>query len=335
MKSLKEICELAVLQNSRMLDDINNVPMYLILPLLSKIRNMKVEQVVKLERSNFGLIFESDFIWLHLLRVEFPNNIDHGFISNNDIISNYYTKFFQTDYLYDLNEFEKEYIERCIIEKLKKNPQKNKYELPPRMLYFKYENDTRKREERSAERLRMNVQEIAKEREKKQTVIVDAPFLLTNKKRGMGIWGNNRKRLSSYFHNKQNIKRQVSRVAFGGSAGRPIKEPPKSESTQLPAPLPPPVEIIRTPPDHLHTTKPVRPILKRKRPSNSNNIFLNTSTITTVSPTKRKPSLSPSPKAQPTQPSSRHNEPSQNCHKRKSLESYLKEKQFPKTGDPA
>nr|CAI6413617.1 CMF_HP1_G0006600.mRNA.1.CDS.1 [Saccharomyces cerevisiae] len=54
-----------------------------------------------------------------------------------------------------------------------KDIRNNKYRIPYRMLYSKYQQEVEKKQEESAERLRLEMQKLQQEKRKKQTIVVD------------------------------------------------------------------------------------------------------------------------------------------------------------------
>ncbi|SCV00039.1 LAME_0G07140g1_1 [Lachancea meyersii CBS 8951] len=228
-KSLSSLCELSLMRNHLMLQDVSNMPYRLIRNVLMKV---KLEQLCKLEETNSLLIFEDDEIWHNLLVKDYPLHVHESFLRKRGEIMNYFVSFIETydpSLLRDV-ELMKGYLRFAI----KKDPRHQKYKVPSRMLYFKYQAETVRKQELSTQRLRFQMQELQREKEKNQISALDDP-LYCEKRTKSGIKINDRSDLfvKSYKEHQRRqqhfksggydiSKRPVKRVAFGGQVGTPI-----------------------------------------------------------------------------------------------------------------
>ena len=131
---------------------------------------------MKLEKSNVLLIFDDDDLWLEILKQDFPTNVQEQFVSKRDSICKYYITFIKENDI-QLYHSAQDLIKLCIRQSVVKDTRNNKYRIPYRMLYSKYQQDVEKKQEESAERLRSEMLKLKQEREKKQTVVVDLSLI--------------------------------------------------------------------------------------------------------------------------------------------------------------
>lgn len=230
MSSLSELCEISLMRNYLQLHDVKNVPYRLIKNILFKV---KLEHLRKLEKSNVLLIFEDDELWLNFLRQDFPTSVHDCFVTKKDVIVQYYIKFIQENDP-SLLEQNADLINVHLQLSIRKDLTSSKFRKPYRMLYFKYQEDVVKKQEKSAERLRLQMEQIHEERKKKQTVVLDHTFYDQNQPRKtarnlskehhsdlfMKTIKEHGSRLRHFKSGGFNIaKRHATRVAFGGAAG--------------------------------------------------------------------------------------------------------------------
>ncbi|CAI4949289.1 CFC_HP_G0063210.mRNA.1.CDS.1 [Saccharomyces cerevisiae] len=120
------------------------------------------------------------------------------------------------------------------------------------MLYSKYQQEVEKKQEESAERLRLEMQKLQQEREKKQTIVVDHTvyFKKRNTKKTTRLHNephsqlymkslkDHESRLKHFKDGGFNIaKRHAQRVAFGGQAGGQSSSPKKGPLSIKPEPV--------------------------------------------------------------------------------------------------
>lgn len=305
MSSLSELCEISLMRNYLQLHDVKNVPYRLIKNILFKV---KLEHLCKLEKSNVLLVFEDDELWLNFLRQDFPTSVHDCFVTKKDVIIQFYLKFIQENDP-DLLKQDGDLINVHLQLFIRKELASGKFRKPYRMLYFEYQEDVVRKQEKSAERLRLQMEQIHEERKRKQTVVVDHSFYAQNQPRKTA------KNLSKEHHSdlfRRSVKehgsrlrhfksggfdiakRHATRVAFGGAAGggghvqtgvaerkvprNTINDPSieqcdsNVQQQQLPAQLP--VKKRRVDPPSI--------FLNRKRP----NIVINKGGVGGESPTK-------------------------------------------------
>ncbi|CEP63196.1 elongin A LALA0_S07e04632g [Lachancea lanzarotensis] len=229
VKSLSELCELTLMRNHLVLRSVSNVPYRLIRNVLMK---LKVEQLCKLEETNVLLIFEDDEIWRNLLAKDYPLHAGESFLRKRDEIMNYFVTFIEQHdpNLLDDAEVMKGFLRFAI----KKDPEIQKYRVPSRMLYFKYQADTVRKQELSTQRLRFQMQQLQQEKAKNQIAPLEDP-LYCEKRTKSGMKNSNRsdlfvksykehQRRQQHFKNGgfDSAKRPVNRVAFGGQVGTPV-----------------------------------------------------------------------------------------------------------------
>ena len=226
MEDLTTLCQNELIRNPKLIDNLSNVPYRLIKRVFEVIR-IKVEQLLMIERSNVFYIFEDDDIWLGLLKSEFPGNVHDSFISDGKIIREYYINEF-APVMETLSPLERERFKLCLHEKLRRDLETGKYRIPYRMLYFQYQEDIKRREAESAEKLRLTVQKINEERERKQTAVVDYSYILKSRRHGsrkrVVFWGPGSEGRAFGLSNQRQQqqmkkKKKPERLAFGGAAG--------------------------------------------------------------------------------------------------------------------
>lgn len=232
MKSLSDLCEITLMRNHSQLQEVKNIPYRLIHNILWKV---KMPQLVRLEKSNVLLVFEDDEMWLNFLRQDFPTSIHDCFITKKDEIKQYYLDFISENEP-EILDMDAEVIKMYFRSVIKKDFNKNKYRVPYRMLYQKYQEDAVKKQEKCTERLRLQMRQLQQERQKNQTVVVDQSFYLKNQPKR----SNNRMPYKDHQHSElfrksvrdhssrlrhfksggfDIAKRHSIRVAFGGAAG--------------------------------------------------------------------------------------------------------------------
>ncbi|EJS42082.1 ela1p [Saccharomyces arboricola H-6] len=291
MKSLRTLCEISLMRNHSNIQSVSNVPYHLLKKILQKV---KIPQLSKLEKSNVLLVFDDDELWLEFLKQDFPTNVHEQFVSKRDSICKYYLNFIRDNDM-ELYRSDQELIESCLRQSVLKDTRNNKYRIPYRMLYAKYQQEVEKKQEESAERLRLEMQKLQHEREKKQTIVVDHtvyfkkknPRKTTRSDNGphsqlyMKSLKDHESRLKHFKDGGFNIaKRHAQRVAFGGKAGRQpssLKQDPapfKKETSKINRQIDPPTA------ENKNAPPPSTPVKKRR--SESPSIFLN----------RKKPALS-------------------------------------------
>lgn len=244
MKSLSELCELTLMRNYSQLEEVKNIPYRLIRNILWKV---KMPQLVKLEKSNVLLVFEDDGMWLNFLKQDFPTSVHDCFISKKEDIKHYYLKFISENEP-EILEVDPELVKMHLKSIVRKDLVKNKYKIPYRMLYQRYQEDVLKKQEKSTERLRLQMKQLQQEREKNQTVVVDQSFYLKNQPKRSSSNSPYNQHHSELFrksikdhgsrlrHFKSGgfdiAKRHSTRVAFGGAAGGATSNGPARESAK-------------------------------------------------------------------------------------------------------
>ncbi|CCD25700.1 elongin A NDAI_0F03820 [Naumovozyma dairenensis CBS 421] len=180
MKTLFELAKLSLMRNINVLEDIGDVPFRLIADVLNIVSK---EQLNKLEERSLFLVFEDDELWLKFIQKYYPTHVHEQFVSKKDTIIHYYMNFIRKNHpdilpmgsLEDSNM--KELIDSFFKDLIKKDIKKNKYRVPYRMLYFKYLNDDIKKQERSAEKLRLQMNQLKTEREQNKTIEVGSVYI--------------------------------------------------------------------------------------------------------------------------------------------------------------
>ena len=302
------------MRNHSNIQSVSNVPYHLLKKILQKV---KIPQLLKLEKSNVLLIFDDDELWLEFLKQDFPTNVHEQFVSKRDTICKYYFNFVKENDA-DLYNSDQDLLKSCLRQSVVKDIRNNKYRIPYRMLYSRYQQEVEKKQEESAERLRLEMQKLQQEREKNQTIVVDHTvyFKKKNTKKTarldsephsqlyMKSLKDHESRLKHFKDAGFNIaKRHAQRVAFGGKAGAQT-----SSSKNNPVPIKAePVKINR----HMHdiavekkdVAMPTTPLKKRR--SDSPSIFLN----------RKKPILSRPPPKTNAAVSRPHSTPITNDHR--------------------
>ncbi|GAV50441.1 hypothetical protein ZYGR_0U02970 [Zygosaccharomyces rouxii] len=281
MKSLSELCEITLMRNHSQLEEVKNIPYRLIHNILWKV---KMPQLVKLEKSNVLLVFEDDEMWLNFLKQDFPTSVHDSFITKKDDIKQYYLNFIN-DNEPEILDTDAELIKMYFRSVLKKDLNKNKFKVPYRMLYQRYQEDVVKKQEKCTERLRLQMKQLQQEREKNQTVVVDQSFYLQNQpKRSNSRMPYKDRQHSELFrksvkdhgsrlrHFKSGgfdiAKRHSTRVAFGGAAGDTANDT-RNETRQGPlqtnsTPIQPPKSPVQK-----RRVDPPSIFLQRKKPSHA------------------------------------------------------------------
>lgn len=263
MKSLSKLCEISLMRNYQQVQEVTNVPYRLIRNILLKV---KFDQLCKLEKSNVLLVFEDDDLWLNLLKQDFPTSIHESFVSKKNVIRQYYIDFVQENDPALLEE-DFELFETYLQPMLRKDRTNGQFRMPYRMLYFKYQEDVVRKQEKSAERLRLQMKQLQQERMKNQIVVVDPPFSGKNlarktaKEYHSDLFRKSIKEHDSRLRHFKNggfdiAKRHATRVAFGGSAGGGLTSPPRLSDTESD-----PRQIRRSP------NEPARELIPPKEPS--------------------------------------------------------------------
>ena len=233
MEDLTTLCQNELIKNPKIIDNLSHVP-YRLIKRVFEVIHIKVDQLLMIERSNVFYIFEDDDIWLGLLKSEFPGNVHDSFISDGKVIREYYTREF-APVMETLSPLERERFKLCLHEKLRRDLETGKYRIPYRMLYFQYQEDIKRREAESAEKLRLTVQKINKERERKQTAVVDYSYILKSRRHGsrkrVVFWGPGSEG-QTFGSSSQRQKKMITmtmtkkpeRLAFGGAAGGLVQQ---------------------------------------------------------------------------------------------------------------
>lgn len=203
MSSLTELCQIALIRNHRSLVSLMNIPYRLAKPFLSK---MRPDALAKLETTNIWYIFEDDELWLRHLQQDFPTNVHEVYVRDLNKIKQYFLDFVR-EHDPDIFRNNPELLEYTLKPKLKRNIERQKFLVPYRLLYHKYQADVTRKQEQSAVRLRQQVAELEQKRAAKQTVVIEA--LETDRKRAP--------RRSELF--KKSIKGHESRLLHFKTGG--------------------------------------------------------------------------------------------------------------------
>lgn len=300
MKSLSQLCEVSLMRNYQQLQDVTNVPYRLIKNILLKV---KFDQLCKLEKSNVLLVFEDDELWLNLLKQDFPTSTHESYVSKKNGIKQYYKDFVSENDNIATEEYQKLFDIR-MQSMLKKDPGNGQFKVPYRMLYFKYQEDVLRKQEKSAERLRLQMKQLQQERQKNQIVVVDPSFYAKNqprrniKEQHSELFRKTVKEHGSRLQHFKNggfdiAKRHNTRVAFGGSAGGatvPTNVPtsPRSDEPSMTSTTDP----IREP--EMNPNIPSQLSAPKKRRAEPPSIFLNRK-----KPNVTRREFSPTPKQAP------------------------------------
>ncbi|QLQ79384.1 hypothetical protein HG537_0C00310 [Torulaspora globosa] len=295
MKSLSKLCEISLMRNYQQIQNVTNVPYRLIQDILLKV---KFDQLCRLEKSNVLLVFEDDELWLNLLKQDFPTSTHESFVSKKTVIRQYYIDFVQENDPTLLQE-DPELIETYLQPALRKSRANGQFRIPYRMLYFRYQEDVIRKQEKSAERLRLQMKQLQQERIKNQIVVVDPPISARGlakrnaKEHHSELFRKSMKEHDSRLRHFKNggfdiAKRHTTRVAFGGSAGgapngsppphtdsepnprrSPVEEHPRDitfATDANPGLLPVPKKRRTEPPSIFLKKKPVLPITRPREP---------------------------------------------------------------------
>lgn len=277
------------MRNYLLLQNVENVPYRLIKKVLVK---CKRDHLCKLESSNVLLIFEDDELWLHFLKQDFPTSVHDCFVSKKDNIKDYYIDFIKK-YDSELLKNERERVDTYLENAIRKDPTTKKYKMPYRLLYFRYQQDVEKKQEKSAERLRYQMKKLEMERQKNQPVVVDHSFYAQNqpKRASKNLARRShsdlfRKSIKDHENRVQHFrsggfditKRHTTRVAFSGSVpniseSTAIVSPTKASEERgtimnQPTPPPPASQNSQSPPKlKKRRSEPPSIFLNRKRPT--------------------------------------------------------------------
>ncbi|CCC71021.1 hypothetical protein NCAS_0G01340 [Naumovozyma castellii] len=285
MKSLQELSKITLMRNLSSIEDIGCTPFRLIEDVLDK---MNKEQLIRLEEKNVFLVLEDDKIWLKFLKLDFPTSVHVSYVSRKEIIYNQYLDFIRKFDEILLNE-RRQLVSIYLKALVNKDPKKMKFRIPYRILYFKYQNDEMRKQQKTAEKLRLQMQQIKDERERNKTVSVDSVYL--QKGRGVKTFVHNKSAFRKNYHSKmfneamrgapsriqrptvQPSRPAITRRAFGGGSPVPAPAPVPLVANPAPVdtttmqqdepPIKPPVET---------KTRQVSPVKKRRVESTS--IFL-------------------------------------------------------------
>lgn len=283
MKSLSEICEIHLMRYHTQIDGVPNVPYRLIKQILEK---MKVEQLRRMEASNVFLIFEDDELWCKYLKLDFPTNVQDVYVSKKDKILEYYRRYIMEKDPELIRE-EPQLLNNWLTNCIKKDVETNRYRLPYRMLYEKYERDVIEKQEESARRLRQQMRHLEEQRQKKQTETIEgaaaAAFAASMGKRTHNNSGrselfkrslkDHKNRLQHFKSGgfdiahrlKESEKKPANpRLAFGGTAGSGTKHTRENIPHTTPSTA-----------TNINTTPTTKPLVKKRRPETQPNIFLN------------------------------------------------------------
>lgn len=248
--TLSELCLQSLIRNKDKFQVIANIPYRLINKYLKRI-NINAIQLMRYERFNLEWIFDDDELWLDFLRADFPTNVHEKYVNNRDTIIKYYKDAIKSIY-YDNgankinkdgysseNENDDDFLIKIILKNrisdtIKRDTTTKKYKVPYRMLYLQYQEDIKLKEAKITENLRLQMQRIKEEREKKSAVIVGEQFYIDNtarRNRGyrkrqfvdrMYMAPTKRMSLQNGTNQKNKNRKPVERVAFGGMAGKRI-----------------------------------------------------------------------------------------------------------------
>lgn len=229
MKSLKELCEIELKRNYRSINDVSRMPFYLIEPCL---KLMKPEQLESIEKKSPLLVLEDDHIWLNHLQNDFPTNGQDMFTSKKNTIEKYYTDFINEN----IDEIDRncwlfvsidELVNRRMVQLVKRENGHWRTRIPYRKIYLRYKDDEIKKQEISAEKLRLQMQQIKKEREEKQTITVGSEFFNQNYKR----YG--RKTNETFFNDGNRSKLFIKSMKENANRSR-IFQGPRHDFTPIP-----------------------------------------------------------------------------------------------------
>ncbi|SCU86439.1 LANO_0C07998g1_1 [Lachancea nothofagi CBS 11611] len=287
IQSLSSLCEITLMRNHLMLQNVANMPYRLIRNVLMK---LKMDHLRKLEETNVSLIFEDDEVWLELLKKDYSLHVHESFHRKRDKIVEFYISFVEAHdpaFLQDM-----ELIKSFLRFAIKKDSESQRYRVPSRMLYFTYQEDTLRKQELSTQRLRLRMQQLQQEKEKNQIVPLEDPVYCERKTKGSG---RSNDRSGPYIKSyKEHQKRQqhfrsggfdattkpVKRVAFGGQAGTPASQRNEAEAHHAEAkgisknpsasvsrsPVQSQVKRPATPPRGKKPSSDQNPFLKRRKP---------------------------------------------------------------------
>ncbi|QLL32509.1 hypothetical protein HG536_0D00310 [Torulaspora globosa] len=313
MKSLSKLCEISLMRNYQQIQNVANVPYRLIQDILLKV---KFDQLCRLEKSNVLLIFEDDELWLNLLKQDFPTSTHESFVSKKDVIRQYYMDFVQEN---DpaLLEADPELVETYLQPTLRKSRSNGQFRMPYRMLYFRYQEDVIRKQEKSAERLRLQMKQLQQERIKNQIVVVDPPFSAKGlarrsaKEHHSELFRKSMKEHDSRLRHFKNggfdiAKRHATRVAFGGSAGGAPTGSPQPHAGSEPIPI---RKIVDEPPREATSPADANPGLPpaiKKRRTEPPSIFLKKKPAVPIARTREPPAPPSQPVAGPRNATSGH-----------------------------
>ncbi|CDO94105.1 unnamed protein product [Kluyveromyces dobzhanskii CBS 2104] len=226
--TLEEICVITLLRHHTLVEDIKYVPYRLIKRVLAK---LKVDQLVKLEKTNFLLIFEDDEIWYNLIRKDFDPSFSYQFTNKKNEILQYFKHVITTYAPSSACEgTDTETLKNFFRPIVAKNSQ-GLYRVPCRLLYEKMRDDILEKDERIAAKVRETTHRIQQEKNRIQiTAMVEPPSTAANKQKTrlleskskvfVSSLRDSQRRRQHFNANSVNIeKRVIDRVAFGGQAG--------------------------------------------------------------------------------------------------------------------
>lgn len=301
MKSLSKLCEISLMRNYQQIQNVANVPYRLIQDILLKV---KFDQLCRLERSNVLLVFEDDELWLNLLKQDFPTSTHESFVSKKNVIRQYYIDFVQEN---DpaLLKTDPELIDTYLQPALSKSRSNGQFRIPYRMLYFRYQEDVIRKQEKSAERLRLQMQQLQQERIKNQIVVVDPPVSArglarrSTKEHHSELFLKSMKEHGSRLRHFKNggfdiAKRHTTRVAFGGSAGGAASVSPPPHKDREPSPT----QTLANEPPREVVSPGVPPAVKKRR-TEPPSIFLKKKPVLPITRPREPPPAPPAPASQP------------------------------------
>lgn len=304
VKSLCSLCEISLMRNHLMLQNVANIPFRLLRNVLAK---LKVDHLCRLEESNVLLIFEDEEIWLALLKKDFPLHVHEVYQRKRDEIAAFYVTFVEEhdSSLMEDPELMKNFLRSAV----RKDPATHKYKVPSRMLYFKYQSEMVRKQELSTQRLRMRMHEMQQEKEKNQIVPLEDPVYCERRikpgaartsgseRSGLFVksYKEHQRRQQHFKSGGYDVKnRPVKRVAFGGQVGKSLAPPacpPAPVATSTTSATSP--SAGTSPLNNTPSNTSFFPPSLQKRPSKEQNLFLK----------RRKPIIKPKTSSNNPQPS--------------------------------
>lgn len=190
---------------------------------------LKVDQLVKLERTNPLLIFEDDEVWYELIKKDFDPDFKYQYNSKKHSILQYF-KLFIINHTKSGYGMDTETLRNFVHPLVSKNEDGN-YRVPCRIIYERYSEELKEKDIRIAAKVREATQRINQEKSKIQITSMNEPkdpyFRLRSKnlENKSGIFAESLKdsqRRRQHFKAVNALsteKRVIGRVAFGGQAG--------------------------------------------------------------------------------------------------------------------